>query len=133
MAEAHFNVLVVDDDESVRASLKLLIESSGYHVTTFQSAEDLLNAGLGENPCCLILDINLPGMSGFKLQEHLVRSKTSIPVIFITGHDRHRLEEEALGLGAVAYLRKPFDDEGLLEVLARLCQGVMNAQNEMLQ
>lgn len=133
MAEANLNVLVIDDDESVRASLKLLIESSGYHVVTFRSAEDFLDSAFEQKPCCLVLDIHLPGMSGFELQEHLVQSKHGIPVIFITGHDRHRLEEEALRLGAVAYLRKPFDEEGLLDMLARLCQGGMNARKEMLK
>jgi len=120
MAEAKFIVFVVDDDESVRASLKLLIESSGYHVVTFKSAEDFLDFSFGENPCCLILDIRLPGMSGFKLQEHLVKSRTQIPVIFITGHDRDRMEEEAMRLGAVAYLRKPFDEECILGAIRSL-------------
>jgi FixJ family two-component response regulator len=120
MAEAQSGVFVIDDDESVRASLKLLIESTGYHVVTFKSAEDFLDSGFREKPCCLVLDIHLSGMSGFKLQEHLVRSGTRIPVIFITGRDHHRLEEDALRLGAVAYLRKPFDEEGLLDVIRAL-------------
>jgi two-component system response regulator FixJ len=120
MAEANSSVFVIDDDKSVRASLKLLIESSGYHVVTFKSAEDLLDYGFGENPCCLVLDIHLPGMSGFKLQEDLVKSQAQIPVIFITGHDRNRMEDEAMRLGAVAYLRKPFDEECLLGAIRSL-------------
>lgn len=63
MAEVKGKVIVVDEDESVRASLRLLIESSGYPVCTFKSAEDLLDSGFGKNPFCLILDIRLPGMS----------------------------------------------------------------------
>ena len=117
MAEAKFIVFVVDDDESVRASLKLLIESSGYDVVTFKSAEDFLDSRPRENPCCLVLDICLPGMSGFKLREDLVKSQTRIPVIFITGHDRYRMEDEAMRLGAVAYLRKPFDEQCLLDAI----------------
>jgi FixJ family two-component response regulator len=124
MAEAKFIVFVVDDDESVRASLKLLIESSGYEVVTFKSAEDFLDSRFRENPCCLVLDISLPGMSGFKLQEHLVKSQIRIPVIFITGHDRHRMEDEAMSLGAVAYLRKPFDEQGLLDAIRSLARRV---------
>ena len=116
MAEAKFIVFVVDDDESVCASLKLLIESHGYCAVTFKSAEEFL-LGFGESPCCLILDIHLPGMSGFKLQEHLVKSQTRIPVIFITGHDRYRMEDEAMRLGAIAYLRKPFDEQCLLDAI----------------
>ena len=120
MAEAKFIVFVVDDDESVRTSLRLLIESSGYDVVTFKSAEDFLGSRFRENPYCLVLDIRLPGMSGFQLQEHLVKSQTRIPVIFITGHDRNRMEDEAMRLGAVAYLRKPFDEQCLLDAIRSL-------------
>jgi FixJ family two-component response regulator len=123
MTEAKFIVFVVDDDESVRASLRLLIESGGYDVATFKSAEDFLDSGFRESPCCLILDIRLPGMSGFKLQEHLIQSQARTPVIFITGHDRDRMEDEAMRLGAIAYLRKPFDEQCLLEAIARLREG----------
>ena len=122
MADAKPIVFVVDDDESVRASLKLLIESSGYRVVTFKSAEDFLDSGLWESPCCLILDIRLPGMSGFKLQEHLVKLQTRIPVIFITGHDSYRMEDEAMRLGAIAYLRKPFDEQCLLDAIQLACE-----------
>jgi two-component system, LuxR family, response regulator FixJ len=121
MAKGKFIVFVVDDDESVRASLKLLIESSGYHVVTFKTAEDFLASSFGESPCCLILDIHLPGMSGFNLQEHLVESQSRIPVIFITGHDSYRMEDEAMRLGAIAYLRKPFDEQCLLDAIQLAC------------
>ena len=130
MAEAKSIVFVVDDDESVRASLKLLIESSGYDVVTFKSAEDFLGSGIGESPRCLILDIHLPGMSGFKLQEHLVKSQTRIPVIFITGHDRYRMEDEAMRLGAIAYLRKPFDEQCLLDAIQLACEKMVMEANE---
>jgi len=120
MAEASSSVFVIDDDESVRTSLELLIESSGYHVVTFGSAEDFLDCAFEVKPCCLVLDIHLPGMSGLKLQEHLVKSQAQIPVIFITGHDRNRMEDEAMRLGAVAYLRKPFDEECLLGAIRSL-------------
>jgi len=122
MAEAKFIVFVVDDDESVRASLKLLIEASGYHVVIFKSAEDFLDSSFREKLCCLILDIRLPGMSGFNLQKHLINSQTRIPVIFITGHDRDRMEDEAMRLGAVAYLRKPFDEQCLLDAIQLACE-----------
>jgi FixJ family two-component response regulator len=120
MADAKFIVFVVDDDESVRASLRLLIESNGYYVVPFKSAEDFLDSSFGENSSCLILDIRLPGMSGFKLQEHLAKSETRIPVIFITGHDHHGMEDEAMRLGAIAYLRKPFDEQCLLDAIRSL-------------
>ncbi len=117
MAEAQFTVFVVDDDQSVLASLKLLIESSGYRALTFKSAEDLLDSVRKEKPCCLVLDIRLPGMSGFKLQERLLESQTAVPVIFITGQDREGTEAEAMRLGAIAYLRKPFDEECLFDAI----------------
>jgi len=122
MVEPKSIVFVVDDDESVRASLKLLIESIGYAAVTFKSAEDFLDSTFRETPCCLILDIRLPGMSGFQLQEHLVKSQTRIPVIFITGHDRYRMEDEAMRLGAIAYLRKPFDEQSLLDAIQLACE-----------
>ncbi len=135
MAEPKSIVFVVDDDESVSASLKLLIESVGYDAVTFKSAEDFLNSALRENPCCLILDIRLPGMSGFQLQEHLVKSQTRIPVIFITGHDRDRMENEAMQLGAVAYIRKPFDEQVLVDEISSLAgkQVVINPLHEEVQ
>jgi len=123
MAEASSSVFVIDDDESVHTSLELLIESSGYHVVTFGSAEDFLDCAFEVKPCCLVLDIHLPGMSGFNLQGHLVKSQTRIPVIFITGHDRYRMEEEAKRLGAIAYLRKPFDEQYLLDAIHALREG----------
>lgn len=126
MDDVKLNVLVVDDDESVRDSLRLMLESSGYSVLGFKSAEDLLDSGFGENPFCLILDIRLPGMSGFKLQEHLLKSQIKIPVIFITGHDRDRMEDEAMRLGAVAYLRKPFEEQRLLEAIGSACEKGMS-------
>jgi FixJ family two-component response regulator len=128
MAEATPIVYVVDDDESVRGSLKMLIESAGNCVVVFNSAEDFLDSGFGERPCCLILDIRLPGMSGFKLQEHLVNLQIRIPVIFITGHDSYRMEDEAMRLGAIAYLRKPFDEQCLLDAIQLACEkGALNS------
>jgi FixJ family two-component response regulator len=117
MTEAKFTVYVVDDDESVRASLKLLIEACGYPVVTFKSAEDFLDSSFRESPSCLILDIHLPGMSGFDLQKHLVKSRSLIPVVFITGRDRSRMEDEAMRVGGIAYLRKPFEEQCLLDAI----------------
>ncbi|MGD8412580.1 MAG: response regulator [Candidatus Latescibacterota bacterium] len=117
MARADFTVYVVDDDGSVRASLKLLIESCGFSVVTFESAEDFLNSNFKEGRACLILDVHLPGMSGFDLQKTLVESHARIPVVFITGHDRARMEDEAMELGGIAYLKKPFEEQCLLEAI----------------
>lgn len=122
MAGNECPVLVVDDDESVLDSLRLLFESGGYGSACFGSAEDLLESGLVENACCLILDMQLPGKSGFELQEYLTASHTPIPVIFITGHDCPGMAEQALRLGAMAYLRKPFDGQVILDAIQPLCR-----------
>jgi two-component system response regulator FixJ len=115
-------VFIVDDDQSVLDSLTLLLESAGYRSRGFGSAEDLLGSGLVPNACCLILDIKLPEMSGFQLQEILNASHTPIPVIFMTAHDRPGMEKQALKLGAIAYLRKPFDEQALLSAIHPHCR-----------
>jgi FixJ family two-component response regulator len=115
------NVLIVDNDESVRASLRLLVESAGLQSQTFASAEEFLQSGSIEDASCLLLDIRMPGMSGFELEEHLAVSEAHVPVIFITGHDKQGMEEKAMKLGAIAYLRKPFDDNSLLDAIHRAC------------
>jgi len=114
-------ISVIDDDESVRSSLKLLIESAGHHGMTFQSAEEFLQSGLTKGGDCLLLDVRMPGMGGFELQEYLVAQEIRIPVIFVTGHDGFGMEEKAMKLGAVAYLRKPFDDQVLLDAIHYAC------------
>ena len=114
-------VLVVDDDKSVLDSLTLLLESAGYRSRGFGSAEELLESGLVQNACCLILDIKLPRMSGFQLQECLRASHTATPVIFMTGHDRPGMEGQALRLGAIAYLRKPFEEQAILDAIQPYC------------
>jgi FixJ family two-component response regulator len=112
-------VFIVDDDESVRASLRLLVESAGHRAVTFASAEEFLQSGFMKDADCLILDIRMPGMGGFELQERLATSESHIPVICITGHDRFGMEEKAMKLGAIAYLRKPFDEQLLLDAIQR--------------
>ena len=119
MAEASRSVFIVDDDESIRASLRLLLESAGHQAETFASAEEFLQSGLMRNACCLILDIRMPGMGGFELKEYLAGSASCTPVIFITGHDRFGMEEKAMKLGAIAYLRKPFDGQSLFDAIQR--------------
>ena len=89
---------------------------------SFGSADELLESGLVENACCLILDIQMPGMSGFELQEVLTALDTPIPVIIITFHDRAGMKEQALRLGAMAYLCKPFDGQAILDAIQPICR-----------
>lgn len=111
-------VAVVDDDESVRSALRRLLRSVGLGVRVFASAEDFLGAGTPP-PDCLVLDVCMPGLGGLSLQERLAGEGRPIPIVFITGRDDERARRAALARGAVGYLKKPFDDECLLEAVAR--------------
>jgi FixJ family two-component response regulator len=112
-------VVVVDDSESVRESLPVLLQQCGFGSAAYASAEEFLSADVIAQTSCLILDIAMPGMSGIELQRELARRRQAIPIIFITGHaddiDRRRLLED----GAVECLFKPFSDTQLLDAVAR--------------
>jgi len=111
-------VSIVDDDESVRESLRGLIRSIGLGVQTFASAEDFSRSEQLENTDCLILDVRMPGMSGLDLQRHLAASERDIPIIFITAHGSDEgTRARALRDGAVAYLIKPFSEDALLDAV----------------
>ena len=107
-------ISIVDDDESVRRTTKLLVESFGYRAAVFESAESFLKSDQLFDTSCLVVDIQMPGMNGLQLQSHLADEGYSIPIIFITAYgDKSR--RRALQAGAVAFLDKPFSDEQLLE------------------
>ena len=107
-------VYMVDDDASIRTAMRRLLKSAGFSVLTFSSAEDFLQSDFKTKTGCLILDIRLPGMSGYELLEQFLASGVRVPTIVITGHDRAGMEERAMQLGASSYLRKPVDEETLL-------------------
>ena len=110
-------ISVVDDNESVRRTTKLLIESFGYRATVFESAETLLRLGQLNKMSCLIVDIQMPGMNGLQLQSHLAVEGWSIPIIFITAYGSEQVRRRAMQAGAVAFLDKPFGDGQLLETI----------------
>src|SRR5262249_19815452 len=110
-------ISVVDDDESVRRTTILLIQSFGFQAAGFESAESLLKAGQLQETSCLIVDVQMPGMNGLQLQRHLAASGYKIPIIFITAYDSKESRQQAMQAGAVAFLSKPFNDELLLETL----------------
>jgi FixJ family two-component response regulator len=111
-------IAVVDDDISVRESLESLIRSVGMEVRVFGSAEEFLNSVNGRKPDCLILDVRLPGMSGFELQRHLVARKCKVPVIFMTAHGYdERARSDASSAWTVACLTKPFSEDELLDAV----------------
>jgi FixJ family two-component response regulator len=121
MAKESFTVYVVDDDESVRRALKRLLKSAGYHAVTFGSAEDFMDSDPGGDEGCLVLDIRLPGMTGLDLQEKLALSGVKYAVIFMTAHDNPQWQERAKKAGALAYLRKPFNEDSLLHAIQLAC------------
>lgn len=112
-------VYVVEDDASLRNAVSRLLRSAQYRVLTFESAEAFYRSECKTRPGCLLLDIRLPGISGFELQVRLLDSGIRMPVIFITGQDRAGMEDYARQLGASAYLRKPVDEEILLGEIRR--------------
>ena len=110
-------ISLVDDDESIRRTTTLLIESFGFRATAFESAQSFLKSGQMHETSCLIVDVQMPGMNGLQLQSHLAAAGHNIPIIFITAHDNKELRQQALQAGAVAFLGKPFSDELLLQII----------------
>jgi FixJ family two-component response regulator len=109
-------VFVVDDDTSVRESLELLITSAGWHPETFASAQEFLSRARPNVPCCLVLDVTLPGLNGLELQQQLA-DRTDMPIIFITGHGDVPMSVRAMKAGAVEFLTKPFSGDVLLDAI----------------
>jgi FixJ family two-component response regulator len=110
-------IAVVDDDESVRRSTRLLLESFGYRASVFESAEGFLAFDHLHDTSCLILDVHMPGMDGLELQTQLATEGCGIPIIFITAYDDQESCRRALRAGAVAFLGKPFTDQQLLQAI----------------
>jgi FixJ family two-component response regulator len=108
-------VAIVDDDDSVRGTLKELLRAAGFSSRTFESAEAFLGSGHQQETACLITDIRMPGISGLELQARLNAEHCRIPTIFITAHGDEEMRFQALRAGAVEFLPKPFDDEALIE------------------
>jgi FixJ family two-component response regulator len=108
-------VFVVDDDEAVRASVAMLLESVALKVETFASARAFLDAWTADRPGCLVLDLRMPGLSGLELQEQLAARGSRLPIVFLTGHGDVPDAVAAMRRGAVDFLRKPFRDQDLLD------------------
>ena len=113
--KAHPTVFVVDDDESVRSSLRFLLRSVSLESRAFASASEFLEDYDPAQPGCLVLDVRMPGMSGLELQQQLNLRGAVIPVIFITGHGDIPMAVEAMQHGATDFLQKPFRDQDLID------------------
>ena len=113
-------IAIVDDDESVCRAIKRLVRSLGMTAETYVSGAefvDLIEALPSFQPDCVVLDVQMPGMSGIEVQTCLRRARGKIPIIFITAHDDRIVRAQALAAGAVAFLRKPFNDSLLVRTL----------------
>jgi len=110
-------VCIVDDDASLRRSLRNLLMSVGFRVETFQSAELFLESAHRENPGCVVLDLRMPGMSGLDLLRQLAATGSRIPVIILTAHGDDETRRRSLQAGAVAFLEKPFQSAALLDAV----------------
>jgi DNA-binding NtrC family response regulator len=117
MSESVSQVYVLDDDLSVREAVGSLIRSAGLSVRTFASAKDFLASLHKKRPNCLVLDIRLPDISGFELQQELASRDIQIPIIFLTGHGDIPMSVRAIKAGALEFLTKPFDDDHLLDAI----------------
>ncbi len=117
MTGPHSTVFVVDDDAAIRGALKSLLRSVGLQVEIFASAQQFLQERIPDAPCCLVLDIRLPGIGGLEFQRKLLEAKILIPIIFITGHGDILMSVRAMKAGAVEFLTKPFRDQDLLDAI----------------
>lgn len=123
-------VYVIDDDESIRESLKSLIRSVGLSVRAFASADEFLQSERPDVPACLILDVRMPGLSGLDLQRDLSETNVHIPIIFITGHGDIPMSVRAMKAGAVEFLTKPFRDQDLLDAIQQALERDRRARSE---
>jgi FixJ family two-component response regulator len=119
LAVTSCTIFVVDDDPSVRKSLTRIVTSAGYAVEAFASAANFLSREPFVRPCCVVLDVRLPGLTGLALQEILARSGFQLPIVFISGYGDIPTSVTAMKRGAVDFLMKPFDAESLLEAIER--------------
>jgi two-component system response regulator FixJ len=122
-------ILIVDDDDDVRDSLRALLETEGYAVRDFNSAKHVLaDRGLKDG-ACLIADIRMPDMDGLELQEELRRQNIGLPVIIVTGHGDVPLAVRAMKAGALDFIEKPFDGELILESVKRAVAQIADDKN----
>jgi len=127
-------VVVVDDDISVRESLELLIQNEGWQPALFESANEFLAQLPSVSPSCLILDVNLPDLSGLDIQQRISDEKFSTPIIFITGYGDIPTSVRAMKAGAAEFLTKPLDDEIMLEAIrGAVLRGQANLKREGVQ
>ena len=115
--ELKSNIAIIDDDVLVRQALGDCVESAGYAVEGFGSAEEFLASGATQTAACLIVDLQLPGITGLELQERLARADNRLPIVFVSAQGTKANREKAMRQGASGFLSKPFRREDLLKIL----------------
>jgi FixJ family two-component response regulator len=110
-------VSIVDDDESIREATSRLIKANGFRTESYSSAREFLESASLTKIGCLVLDLRMQGMSGLELQRLLVTEKRHVPIVFISAHGDPKARDEAMGLGAIDFLSKPFSEEALLNAI----------------
>ena len=123
------NVWVVDDDDAMRDSLDFLLGAAGFSVKVFESAASLLDALPSGQSGCVVTDVRMPGMDGIELLKHLKRTNAALCVVVMTGHGDVPLAVEAMKLGAVDFVEKPFEDERLIDTVRIALAGAADAAN----
>ena len=117
MSEAQALVVVIDDDPDIRNALQGLLETVDLQAALFATASEFLASKRPQGPCCIVVDVRLPGLSGLDFQQELARENIPIPVIFITGHGDIPMSVRAMKAGAVEFLTKPLRDQDLLDAI----------------
>jgi FixJ family two-component response regulator len=112
-------ISIIDDDASVREAIARLVRSLGHRAAVFSSAEEYLQSGRVGDSDCLITDLNMPGMSGATLQDRLIAEGSRTPIIFMTAYFEEKVSARVLDAGASGFLRKPFEDDSLIECLTK--------------
>lgn len=110
-------IAVVDDDQAAREGLSSLVRSAGWRVETFASAREFLARLAADAPSCLVLDLQMPGLSGLDLQKRMAEVGLEVPIVFLTGHGNIPSSVQAMKAGAVEFLTKPFDEEKLVQAI----------------
>jgi FixJ family two-component response regulator len=122
---------IIDDEESLRTALSRLLIASGYRVALYESAAQFLERTCESAPGCILLDINMPGLSGVQLQEHLVKEHSELPIIFLTGHGDIATSVRAIKAGAEDFLPKPVEKSDLINAIQRALERYSNAHSEL--
>jgi two-component system response regulator FixJ len=123
-------VFIVDDDEAVRDSLQVLLETEGYRTATFGSALAFLETNPAERRGCLLADVRMPDMTGLELQQRLVDRGVALPVIIVTGHADVPMAVKAMKAGAVDFIEKPFADTAILDAVRRAMAALGRAEGD---